>query len=46
MTVQKIAEHLNLTVAAGAQGLERGINSAYISDLLSDVMASAKPGML
>jgi hypothetical protein len=46
MTVKEIAEHLNLTVASGTLGLERRINSAYISDLLSDVMACAKPGML
>jgi ferredoxin len=46
MTVKEIADHLNLTVAAGAKGLERNVESAYISDLLSDVMAGAKPGML
>ncbi len=46
MTVKDIAEHLGLTVAAGAKGLERPAQGAYISDLLSDVMAGAKPGML
>ncbi|MFH1035556.1 MAG: [Fe-Fe] hydrogenase large subunit C-terminal domain-containing protein [Pseudomonadota bacterium] len=44
--VKDVVEALGLTVTAGAAGLERPVASGYISDLLSDVMANAKPGAL
>lgn len=44
--VKDVVEALGLTVAAGAGGLERPVESGYVSDLLSDVMANAKPGAL
>lgn len=44
MTVKDLVDKLGLTVAAGAAGLDRPVQGGYISDLLSDVMANARPG--
>jgi predicted transcriptional regulator len=44
--VSEIVDALGLTVAAGAQGLEREITGGYASDLLSCVMAGAAAGNL
>ncbi|CAO0824154.1 hypothetical protein DFAR_440006 [Desulfarculales bacterium] len=44
VTVKDVVEALGLTVAAGAGGLECPVAGGYISDLLSDVIANAKPG--
>ncbi len=46
MIVNEIVEALGLTVAAGAQGLEREITGGYAADLLSCVMAGAAAGNL
>lgn len=44
MTVNEIAEKLNLKVLSGAAGLGNEITGGYASDLLSDVMGNAKAG--
>lgn len=44
MTVSEISEKLNLTVAAGADGISREISGCYIGDLLSLAMARVEEG--
>lgn len=44
MTVRELTEQLNLKVCCGKEGLNREINGAYTSDLLSDVMGYASRG--
>lgn len=44
MIVKDIVEKLNLTVLAGAEGLNREVTGGYTSDLLSDVMGNADAG--
>jgi len=44
--VGEIVEVLGLEVTAGAGGLGREVKSGYTGDLLSDVMAHARPGDL
>lgn len=44
MNVKQLVGLLNLTVAAGAGGLDREIRDGYCGDLLSDVMANAPMG--
>ena len=44
MKVKDIVEKLNLTVLSGDAGLDREIESGYVSDLLSDVMGNADMG--
>lgn len=44
MIIREIAEALDLTVAAGEQGLDREITGGYAADLLSCVMAGAAAG--
>lgn len=44
MIISEIVEPLGLTVAAGAQGLDREITGGYAADLLSCVMAGAAAG--
>lgn len=44
MTVQQLAEKLNLDVISGHQGLSNVISGGYVSDLLSDVMGNADAG--
>jgi serine kinase of HPr protein (carbohydrate metabolism regulator) len=46
MKLKKIVKELDLEVAAGAEHLDRGVQSGYVSDLLSDVMANAGEGTL
>jgi len=44
MTVQQLVDTLHLKVFSGSKGLEKNITGGYVSDLLSDVMGSAKDG--
>lgn len=44
MIVKDIVEKLNMTVLAGAEGLNRDVTGGYTSDLLSDVMGNADAG--
>ena len=44
MKVKDIVEKLNLKVLSGVEGLDREIESGYVSDLLSDVMGNADMG--
>ncbi|MDL2314701.1 serine kinase [Bacteroidales bacterium OttesenSCG-928-C19] len=44
MKVKDIVEKLNLKVLSGGEGLDREIESGYVSDLLSDVMGNADMG--
>jgi len=44
MKTSELATILNATIAAGADDLEREVTGGYASDLLSCVMASARPG--
>ncbi|HON18275.1 MAG TPA: DRTGG domain-containing protein [Salinivirgaceae bacterium] len=46
MTVNDIKEKLNLTVYAGAAGLNREVTGGYVSDLLSDVMGHSSEGQI
>ncbi|MFA8299911.1 MAG: DRTGG domain-containing protein [Hyphomicrobiales bacterium] len=46
MKISELAEKLNLTVLGGHDGLDREIEGAYVSDLLSDVMGHARAGEL
>ena len=46
MRVDEVARELSLDVVAGAGGLGREITGAYVGDLLSRVMAGARPGYL
>ena len=41
-----LAKELDLTCLAGEAFLERTIDGAYVSDLLSDVMGKANAGMI
>ena len=42
MKVSDLVEKLNLTVVSGEKGLDRQVDGAYVSDLLSDVMGFAQ----
>lgn len=44
MKVQELVNKLNLKVLSGEKGLNREIDSCYVSDLLSDVMGNADAG--
>ncbi len=44
MTVNDVVEKLNLKVFSGNEGLNKDIEGAYVSDLLSDVMGHAEMG--
>ncbi len=46
MKVSDIIEKLNLKVISGEKGLDREIQGAYVSDLLSDVMGNAQEGQV
>ncbi len=46
MNVQDVVKALRLEVVAGSAGLDREVTGGYSGDLLSDVMARAKPGDL
>ncbi len=43
MKVSEVAKALGLDVVAGVAGLDREVTGGYSGDLLSDVMARAKP---
>lgn len=42
MKIAELVKALDLNVISGANGLDREFSSAYVSDLLSDVMGKAK----
>lgn len=42
MKVSDLVKQLNLTVVSGEKGLDREVDGAYVSDLLSDVMGFAQ----
>lgn len=44
MQVKELVEQFGLTVAAGANGLDRSVKGGYCGDLLSEVMANAPIG--
>lgn len=44
--LKKLIEDLGFTCAASSNLLDKNIKSAYVSDLLSDVMGKAQPQML
>jgi hypothetical protein len=44
MTLREAAGKLGLKPVAGLSKLTRELDQGYVSDLLSDVMANAKPG--
>jgi len=44
MTVQEVAEKLDLEVLTAGAGLEREVSGGYAGDLLSDVIAHARAG--
>ena len=46
MNLQKLIDELALEVVTGHTGTDREVTIGYASDLLSDVMAHAKPGAL
>jgi predicted transcriptional regulator len=46
VTVEGAAEALGLTLVAGAEGADRQVTGAIVSDLLSYVMANGKAGHL
>ena len=46
MKVSDLVEKLNLTVVSGEKGLDRQVDGAYVSDLLSDVMGFAQENQI
>lgn len=46
MILKEIVEKLNLKVFCGEEFLEREVNGAYVSDLLSDVMGGSSEGQI
>ncbi|WP_341877093.1 hypothetical protein [Defluviitalea saccharophila] len=44
MIVKELMEALGLTIVAGENGVDKEITTGYVGDLLSCVMAGAKPG--
>lgn len=46
MKLTEIIEELDLSVLAGADVLDREVNSGYVSDMLSDVLANAEKGAI
>ncbi|MGQ9858818.1 MAG: DRTGG domain-containing protein [Thermodesulfobacteriota bacterium] len=44
MKLREVVEALGLQVRCGADRLDREVQGAYVSDLLSDVMARARAG--
>jgi hypothetical protein len=45
-SLNDLKERLNYTCLSGEEWLGRSADGAYVSDLLSDVMGKAQPGML
>ncbi len=46
MTLKEIVENLECEVLVGKESLERNVEGAYVSDLLSDVMGNADEGQI
>ncbi|OQX65859.1 MAG: serine kinase [Desulfococcus sp. 4484_242] len=46
MRLKEVVNRLDLTVKSGAGLLDREITGGYVSDLMSDVMANAREGVL
>lgn len=46
MTVRDVIEALDLKIVAGEAYLDRDIGGGYVGDLLSCVMATARPGQV
>ncbi|MDR0422153.1 MAG: serine kinase [Proteiniphilum sp.] len=46
ISLNNLKEKLNCTCLSGENRLDRIADGAYVSDLLSDVMGKAQPGML
>jgi len=46
MTIRDIVEKLDLKVFSGEKGLDKPVDSAYCSDLLSDVMGNGDENQL
>ena len=46
MLLKQVVESVGLQVLSGAEGLQAEVTHAYISDILSDVMAKSKKGTL
>lgn len=46
MKVRELVDKLNLSVYSGHDGLDKEIEGAYVSDLLSDVMGGAKENQI
>lgn len=46
MNLQQVVDSLGLEILTGAEHLAREVTGGYASDLLSDVMAHARPGHL
>ena len=46
MKVIDLVEKLGLTVFSGQNGLQNEVSGGYVSDLLSDVMGSAREGQV
>lgn len=46
MNVQQVVDSLGLEILTGGEHLARKVTGGYTSDLLSDVMAHARPGYL
>ncbi len=46
MTLREVGEILDATVVVGKDQLEREVKTAFGADLMSDVLAFAKPGSL
>ena len=46
MKLNKIIERLNLEVRSGPDNPEVEVRNGYVSDLMSDVIANARPGSL
>jgi len=44
MILSSIVENLSLEVKTGTSNLQKNVTGAYISDLLSDVMANSREG--
>ena len=46
MTLRQIAQELGLEVRAGGNGLETEVRGGYASDIISDVLANTREGIL
>ena len=46
MTIAEVVDKLELKIHSGKNGLQREVNGAYVSDLLSDVMGNADAGQI